>query len=134
MDITILENGRLRLSIESISQEDLQDLKGRAQEVNELAFLGELMEPYSTNGGFTPFDAGEGNPFVGLTDAPCIAESLQVADDGAQTVEGRVWWFPDYAIKSPVAELLEKGSVEFPLGIDAEPSVATTLSRKAPGF
>ena len=76
----------------------------------------DLFEPYSTNGSYTLFDAGEGDPMVGLTSAPCIAESMIYGDDGMKTVDGRMWWYPDYAVSSYVDKLMATGRVVFQLG------------------
>lgn len=75
----------------------------------------EILEPYWTNGGFEPFNAGDANPFVGLTCAPCIAESLDVLDDGTRELTGRLWWYPDYAIRDFAEELLRDGETLFKL-------------------
>lgn len=90
MNITILENGHLRISIESLGKEDRQELSERAQDTDEVSFLSEAMESYSSNGSFTPFDASQGDPFVGLTCAPCIAETMNIDDEGKSHIEGRV--------------------------------------------
>ena len=79
----------------------------------DVAALYELTEPYWTNGGFQPFDAGDGDPFVGLTSAPCIAECIDVPDDGKREIVGRLWWFPDYMLRSPVDELVRRGRTIF---------------------
>lgn len=73
--------------------------------------LADMLEPYFTNGSYQPFDAGQGNPFVGLTDAPCIAEHLDVDDDGTQEIVGRFWLFPNYMVECPIETLIEKGTV-----------------------
>lgn len=123
MDIKILHSGSLLLSVEEGEREEL-----RAAQIGggELSALCEACEPYSCNGGYQPFDGGAGNPFVGLTDAPCIAESMSLDDDGKHEVQGRLWWFPDYAIVSPVDELVNQGKVEFPAapgwGVESRPS------------
>lgn len=118
MDITILENGNLKLSL---SPDEREEVAERLEQVGEDLVLVELTEPYWTNGGFQAFDAGNGKPFVGLTSAPCIAESMSHDDDGEPSIEGRLWWFPDYAVRSAVQELVEKGEVEWPIAPGYEP-------------
>lgn len=81
--------------------------------------LWDLFESCWANGSFTPFDAGEGNPFVGLTNAPCIAEDLSVEDDGRRVINGRCWWFPNYMVEDPVRTLAETGRVVFTLAPEA---------------
>ena len=134
MDIQILPNGNLQLKADSSDIEGLIDYKG---ERDETMLMADLLEPYSTNGSFAFFDAGDANPFVGLTSAPCIAESLSGPDnDGKMEVEGRLWWFPDYAVRSIVDELIEKGEVVFQAapGYEATPDTASELrKRPSPG-
>jgi hypothetical protein len=90
---------------------------------NEVSTLRDIFEPYWTNNGFEPFDAGQANPFVGLTEAPCIAEHALIrADDGRQSIQpgDRVWWYPDYGIRNPLDVLLDRGEVEFVFGFISE--------------
>ena len=75
----------------------------------------DLFEGYETNGSYTPFNASYGRPFVGLTEAPCVAESMNYDDEGEPIIEGRLWWFPDYMIRDPLQELKNKGRVVFAL-------------------
>lgn len=72
-----------------------------------------LFESYSTNGSYTPFDAGQANPFVGLTSAPCVAEGMGYEDDGARVVVGRLWWYPGYQLADPIDDLRETGRTVF---------------------
>lgn len=73
----------------------------------------DLMERYSTNGSYTLFDAGQGNPFVGRTGAPCIAREIVSDEKGEKAVVGQLWWYPKYEIQSYIAELVETGCVVF---------------------
>lgn len=131
MDIQILSNGNLQLRLED---GEADELKINMEERNEDMLMAELIEPYSTNSSFSYFNASDANPFVGLTSAPCIAESLHGPDeDGKIEAEGRLWWFPDYAVRSVVEELVERGQVVFPLAPGYEAQPQQTQSRKAPG-
>ena len=107
---TILENGNLQLVAD--------DAESLADEYESRGFWSAFcdgMESYSCNGSFTPFDAGNANPFVGLSSAPCIAESMSIDDDGAQTIDGRFWFFADYMITCPIKKLINGESVVFTL-------------------
>jgi len=86
---------------------------------NEVSTLRDIFERHWTNNGFEPFDAGLANPFVGMTDAPCIAEhALDRKDDGTQSIQpgDRVWWYPGYCLRNPLDVLLDRGEVEFAFG------------------
>lgn len=108
MKATIQDDGRLLLETEIEDREILDE-----GDLDDLERLYRLLEPYWSNGGFEPFDAGEGNPFVGLTSAPCIAESMDVDDDGACAITGRLWYFGDYMVRDFIEELRNHGRVAF---------------------
>lgn len=112
MNTTILPNGNLRLTADNATRAYIAD-EIRHGRRNHVIF--ELLEHEICNGGFTPFDAGDANPFVGLTSAPCIAESMDVPDDGERVIVGRLWWFPDYMIRDEIEELRDRGRVDFHL-------------------
>ena len=101
----ISENGNFLLL--SVGETDRDDLRDVYEARGEMAALCEGMESYSCNGSFTPFDAGAANPFVGLTDAPCIAETMDYKDDGRAVIVGRFWYDPHYATRSIVESLCD---------------------------
>lgn len=107
---TILENGNLRLSV---AEDDRAEFAENLESRGFWSVFCDGMESYSCNGSFTPFDAGDSNPFVGLTCAPCIAEEMAIHDDGTQDIVGRFWWFPYYAIRCPLQELADTGETVF---------------------
>jgi hypothetical protein len=128
MDITLLPSGSLQLRLDE--SDEVDEIRHTVEKGGDMAALWDLMEPYWANGRYQPFDAGEGNPFVGLTSAPCIAECMGMDDDGRQTIEGRVWWFPNYMITSVVDELLANGHVDFPAApaLEREATPATSVT------
>ena len=110
MKVIIQDEGTLLLETEA----DDQSLLMR-DDLNDVDLLYPLLEPYWANGGFEPFDAGAGDPFVGLTSAPCIAESMNVEDDGTHVIVGRFWYYGDYMVKDFVALLRRDGKIVFDL-------------------
>ncbi len=48
-----------------------------------------------------------------LTDAPILAEWVFENDDGNMTIEGNVYWFPNYMITDPWRQLANTGRVVF---------------------
>lgn len=109
----VRENGDLLVTCDGDEREDLRD--GAIARRGYWSVLWTLFEDYACNGSYTPFDAGDGNPFVGLTSAPCIAEAMTTEDDGENVIEGRCWWFPDYMTRDPLDELAETGRTVFKL-------------------
>lgn len=105
----VLESGHLLLRADDPTRVYLAEHRDRGDDT----LLLEMLEHYWANGRYEPFSAGDANPFVGLTDAPCIAESLNTADDGTRTIEGRLWAFMNYQVESPVDTLITKGRVLF---------------------
>jgi len=111
----VLDNGNLELSLETDDERDsLRDMVEYC-EYGYWHIMAELFEGYSTNGSFTHFAGGDGNPFVGLTDAPCIAESMSHDDDGKQSIDGRFWFFNNYVLESEVENLLNGEKVIYTL-------------------
>jgi hypothetical protein len=111
LTLKILPDQSLRLTADNATRAQIKELRERDQ--GDVTILSDLTESYWTNGGFCPFDAGDGRPFVGLTSAPCIAEDMDYGDDGKPAIRGRLWWFPDYMIRSCVEELLTRGRTTF---------------------
>lgn len=110
---TILANGDLKITISDEDRDELHD--AIESEQGFWSIMAELFEHYACNGSYEPFDAADGNPFVGLTGAPCIAERMDVDDDGERTIDGEFWYFGDYMIADPLEELEETGEVIFTL-------------------
>lgn len=104
---TILENGALRLTADNATRRQIaEDL---AADMGWWATWAHLFERYETNGQFTPFDAGDGNPCIGLTSAPAIAESMDIHDDGSREIVGRAWYNASYEMRDELDELKRLG-------------------------
>lgn len=122
----ILPNGDLLVTAGNVCRAYIADQLAKGQ--NYWCVLANIFEVESCNGGFTPFEPGNGephnSPFVGLTSAPCIAESLDYLDDGTQRIAGRLWWFPNYATRDPLDELKNCGRTIFSFGFEADEEAA----------
>lgn len=114
MNARILPNGNLLLTADNETRSDIKHALAN-RDRNYWSVMAELFEGYAGNGSFTHFDGGDANPFVGLTSAPCIAETMNLLDDGTQEIEGRFWYFADYCIVDDLDELKCKGRVEYAL-------------------
>lgn len=110
LTLTVQPNGDLRIAASNLCR---SWMKEQREKLDDISILHALTEPYWVNGSFEPFDADQANPFVGLTSAPCIAEDMGYPDDGKREVLGRLWYFPDYMLRSPVDELIRRGRVIF---------------------
>jgi hypothetical protein len=106
-----LPNGNLKLLA---TNEARRWIKERQElECDSDTILVEGTEPLWTNGGYEPFFAGDANPFVGLTCAPCIAEAMDHEDDGQRSIVGRFWYFQAYQLRDPMEVLKRTGKVIF---------------------
>ncbi len=113
IEISRTPNGNLHITMaEEFRAELLEAIEG---DRGFWSILADLFEPYFANGSYEPFDADDGNPFVGLTSAPCIAESMAVDDDGTRTIVGDFWYFARYMIDDPLEELATEGETFFQL-------------------
>lgn len=110
---TVLSSGDLEITLWDADDHD--ELAEMVEDGKSDQAWHEGFEHYSCNGSYTPFDAGEGNPCVGLTSAPCIAESLDVDDDGSKEIVGAFWYFGQYMLVDYVEEILREGRVVFTL-------------------
>lgn len=110
LTLTPQPNGDLRATFD---EEDRAELTAMLTERTDLDILLEGTEHYWTNGSYQPFDASAGNPFVGLTSAPCIAQAMDYADDGTAMIEGAFWYHTDYMIHNAIETMLEQGHVDF---------------------
>lgn len=109
--ITIEANKDLTIKLER--QEERDELAEILEIDGTDQALAYLLEDEAVNGGYTAFDAGNGTPFVGLTEAPCIAESMDIDDDGEMTIQGEFWFYERYMLECPVQKLIEEGAVTF---------------------
>ena len=108
--IGVMKNGSLKLTANNTGR---RWLKQEKQKRNSEDLLWEILEPCWANGSYAPFNAGDANPFVGLSSAPCIAESMDVADDGTKTINGDYWFFENYMLENFVDTLMCTGRVLF---------------------
>ena len=115
----LLPSGDLQLTADNETRAWIKEQQAR--EVDSLSILSAGTEHYWTNGRYEPFDAGQANPFVGLTDAPCVAECLDVHDDGEREIVGRLWYFPAYMLRDPTEDLKRRGNVIFALAARVTP-------------
>lgn len=112
MNVTILPNGDLKLTA---NNETRAYIASELRQGKRDHIIYDLLEYDICNGGFTPFDAGDANPFVGLTTAPCIAEAMTTEDNGDNVIDGRFWYFDDYMIRDELEELARRGRVVYKL-------------------
>jgi len=111
--VEVLPNGKLKVMAGNEARRWIKE-----EQENERCsdtILSGGMEHFWTNGSYEPFDAGQANPFVGLTCAPCIAETLDVLDNGDREIVGRLWHFDRYQVTDPMEELKRTGHVVFSL-------------------
>lgn len=113
LNCTIMENGDLLVTANNETRQFIAESQRAGR--NFWTIMGDLFESYFTNGSFEPFDASDGNPFVGLTSAPCIAESLDTLDDGTREIVGRFWHNADYVFTDELDELKRRGRFVYTL-------------------
>lgn len=102
LEIKVLENGNLELSIPSI--DDQTDVLEQLADRNESTVYNDLLEPFFTNGSYHNISPDQF--YVGLTSDPYIlAENVTYEDDGSVLVEGGMWHYNDYMIKSLVEKI-----------------------------
>lgn len=126
MKITALENGSLRLAFDDADKAAglPEDVREWNEDMIDFQVLERLLEPYSTNGGFTAVDSATQSMFVAMTSAPCIASEVAYVGGKAVLPPGaKVWWFPSYEARNPIDDLIKNGFVVFPLGFQVEDEI-----------
>lgn len=101
-------NGNLRITLISESREDVQEIAS----LRELTADGKLHEviEWQLANGWTLVPAED---IGALTEAPILSEDIDYDDHGNVQHVGVVYWYPEYEVKDPVAQLLENGFVDF---------------------
>ena len=77
-------------------------------EISSDDLMYEVLEPLTSNG----FEWVRPEEIAALTSAPIIGEVVR-DDHGELTKIHTLFWYPDYAVRSPVQVLAEKGTVTF---------------------
>lgn len=113
IECKVLENGDLKLIANEETRAYITECE--ANQFGYWNIMATLFEHYATNGQYEHFDAGDADPFIGLSAAPCIAEWMDYPDEGGREILGRLWWLSDYAIRDDLAELRETGETIYHL-------------------
>lgn len=116
MNVKVLDNGDLELSLEALDANKIENLQKIYNTKGESRLMGIFLSEYSSNNSYTYFDAGNANPYVGLSDAPCIAECMYMTDGFTNKIAGKFWYYVDYTVIDYCQKLLSGKSVVFTLG------------------
>ena len=106
-EFRVLDNGNLLMTLGDEGRAELADMIESGKDY--WSIMGEMFESTACNGSYAAFDAGDGNPFVGLTSAPCIAESMIYEDDGQAVIDGAFWYSEDYMLVNELESLRDDG-------------------------
>lgn len=102
--------GDLSMQLTPDGREELLDIKENKNIDNDLDVIATLLEDSSVGGSgwglIPPEDIGA------LTSAPIIGEDFSYDDNGNLERIEKLWWYPDYMVRSVGKELLE-GDVVF---------------------
>lgn len=107
-----LPDGSLQIELDN-TEEAREELEALMDKHPDNTVWAELLEPYSTNGGYSLISP---ETIGALTESPIIASEPVSWDDNEDMYlhkDAKVWWFPDYMVRSELGELLEKGFVVF---------------------
>lgn len=110
IDVELTPNGNLRITADAEARAWFEENK---ETLTEHMMLWEAFEQFWANGSYYPFDAGYGNPSVGLWSGPCIAEEVEHDGEGQCSIVGRYWAFMNYEVQSSIDILIETGCVLF---------------------
>lgn len=110
MDFKILPNGNLKITRNRKDKQELREMLAKTND--DRLLMAELLEftGWQPNGQLyliSPEDVGA------LTDSPIITDDMTIEDDGAITVHGEVYWYPNYMVSNFMEELLRDGKTIF---------------------
>ncbi len=102
-------NGNLVITLTPEGRDSITDAQADGHNTDAEQFMHDLFEWQTCNGWewIAPEKIGA------LTDAPILTDSAERDDEGQLTSVGRVYWFPNYQVESPVQSLYERGRVTF---------------------
>ena len=103
------KNGNLVVTLTPEGKQEIADAIADSKNIGSDDFMLELFEYELCNGWgvVNPEDVGA------LTDSPLFSDETVFDEDGDFESVGRIYWFPNYQIESPVETLYEKGEVIF---------------------
>lgn len=118
MQLNFEDNGALTFVLEAGDRDDIENLVDQASRHSndvDASVLSGILDLYGFLGNavlhpISPESVGA------LTESPMLSDDVEIEDDGTTVVRGRVWWFPDYAVKSFAHLLMDAGRVTFALG------------------
>ena len=99
--------GGVRIVLLPEARADVEDIA--AAELDADSKLGEVIEWQLGNG----WSWVRPEDISALTDAPILSDDIEYDDEGEVVRVGTVYWFPQYDVVDPVAQLLTSGYVEF---------------------
>jgi hypothetical protein len=104
-------NGNIKLSLSASGKKKVKEAIADGTNIEADDFFIELLAHNLANGWtwIRPEDVGA------LTSAPILSDDVKRDDNGKLVSVVNVWWYTDYQLYSPVAEMLD-GPVEFQLG------------------
>ena len=96
-------NGNMRIVLLKGARDDVQEIASR-EDIDADSRLAETIEWQLANGWslVRPEDVGA------LTEAPIISEEIDDDDQGNVLKVGTVYWYPEYDVRDPVAQLRDQ--------------------------
>lgn len=108
LNFKILENSNLLITAGNAARQYIKE-----NQKPDVFMIHDLMEWEICNGSFSPFNAGDANPFIGLTSAPAIAECMETDENGKNHIIGQCWYFEPYQVADFCDILKRRGRVIF---------------------
>jgi hypothetical protein len=116
-----LPNGDLRITVDDDVREEIKEKMhaGLSDEEVQMGvsavptepMLWDVLEPMTAN---SEIQSVRPEEIAALTDAPILSDAGR--DDHGElqmTPESKVWWYPGYATRDPLDDLIEKGETVF---------------------
>lgn len=110
LDLDIMENGDLKIILNSDGKEEAED-----SGIDYNRFY-DFFDDISANSDMKYYD-DMGDTGLGMSSAPCIITGYEYDDNGniviEETGDTGIYWYPEYMVKDFTEELVKKGYVIF---------------------
>ena len=107
------KNVNLAITLTPAGRDFIAEAVAEGKNICSDAFMDDLFEHPLCNG----WNRVKPEELAALTSSPIVTDDFQRDNHGKLVKVGRVYWFPNYQIESPVETLRDAGEVEF-TGVD----------------
>jgi hypothetical protein len=104
VDLRKTGRGDLEILLNETGQKSFEEIQGIRDRYGIHAALDALLEDHLQTG----WEIVPPEDICALTSAPILSDEIERDEEGRVTKAGRVYWYPDYAVRDEIQEIHEK--------------------------